>query len=194
MGTHRQRRRRTHVSYGRQTTRRSVTAATKGHATTHFKADKPIPCRPDKPSDKPDMTDKNKAKRKDNTGGRLPFTDKAHKKTEADKEKGWGSPPRQFLHTKFKVHASSRATKPASMEIYRRERVSLEVDPGGRDVYLTKPSTSTTVQPERISNRRYPRITHLRPCRTRASLLRQWNASCAWGPATCGHYVSPSPT
>jgi hypothetical protein len=35
----------------------------------------------------PDMTDKNKAKPKDRTGGRpIPSTDTAHKKTEADEE------------------------------------------------------------------------------------------------------------
>ena len=39
------------------------------------------------PNDKPDKPDKTKAKPKDRTGGRpLPPTDKAHKKTEADKE------------------------------------------------------------------------------------------------------------
>jgi hypothetical protein len=62
----------------------SITAAAKAQASVKFKADKPRPDRPDKPSDKPD---KHKAKPKDRTGGRLlPTTDKAHKKTEADKE------------------------------------------------------------------------------------------------------------
>jgi hypothetical protein len=56
-------------------------------AVAQFKADKPRSERSDKPSDKPDMMDKNKAKPKDRTGGRpLPSTGKAHKKTEAYKE------------------------------------------------------------------------------------------------------------
>jgi hypothetical protein len=65
----------------------SITIVTKAQATTQFKADKPRPDTPDKPNDKPDKPDKQKAKPKDRTGGRpLPSTDKAHKKTEADKE------------------------------------------------------------------------------------------------------------
>jgi hypothetical protein len=49
--------------------------------------DKPRPDRPDGPNDKPDKPDKHKAKPKDRTGGRpLPATDKAHNKTEDDKE------------------------------------------------------------------------------------------------------------
>jgi hypothetical protein len=62
----------------------SITAAAKAQGAAHFKADKPRPDKPDKPNDKPD---KNKVSPKDRTGGRpLPSTDKAHKKTEADKE------------------------------------------------------------------------------------------------------------
>jgi hypothetical protein len=65
----------------------SITAAAKAQATTQFKANKPRQDRPDKPSDKPDKLDKHKAKPKDRTGGRpLPSSEKAHKKTEADKE------------------------------------------------------------------------------------------------------------
>jgi hypothetical protein len=65
----------------------SITAAAKVQATAQFKADKPRPGRPDKPSDKPDKPDKHKAKLKDRTGGRLlPVTDRAHKKTKADKD------------------------------------------------------------------------------------------------------------
>jgi hypothetical protein len=65
----------------------SITATAKAQAAAKFKADKPRPDRPDKPNDKPDKPDKNKAKPKDRTGGRpLPCTDKAHKKTEADKD------------------------------------------------------------------------------------------------------------
>jgi hypothetical protein len=65
----------------------SITSAAKAQVVAHFKADKPRPDRPDKPNDKPDKPDKHKAKPKDRTGGRpLPSTDKAHKKTEADKE------------------------------------------------------------------------------------------------------------
>jgi hypothetical protein len=61
----------------------NITGAAKAQAAAQFKADKPRPCRPDKP----DMSDKYMAKPKDRTGGRpLPSTDKAHKKTEADKE------------------------------------------------------------------------------------------------------------
>jgi hypothetical protein len=65
----------------------SITTAAKAQAAAQFKDDKPRPGRPDKPNDKPDKPDKHKAKPKDRTGGRpLPSTDKAHKKTEADKE------------------------------------------------------------------------------------------------------------
>jgi hypothetical protein len=65
----------------------SITAAAKAQAAAHFKADKPRPNIPDMPNDKPDKPDKPKAKPKDRTGGRpLTSTDKAHKKTEADKE------------------------------------------------------------------------------------------------------------
>jgi hypothetical protein len=65
----------------------SITAASKAQATAQFKADKPRPDKPGKPNDKPDKPDKRKAKPKDRTGGRpLPATNKAHKKTEADKE------------------------------------------------------------------------------------------------------------
>jgi deoxyhypusine synthase len=65
----------------------SITGAAKTQAATKFKTDKPRPDIPDKPNDKPNKPDKNKAKPKDRTGGRpLPSTDKAHKKTEADKE------------------------------------------------------------------------------------------------------------
>jgi hypothetical protein len=66
---------------------RSITLAPKAHAAARFKADNPRLYLPDKPSDRPDRTDKNKAKPKDRTGGRpLPSNDKARKKTEADKE------------------------------------------------------------------------------------------------------------
>jgi hypothetical protein len=65
----------------------SIAGAAKAQATAQFKADNPRPDRPDKPNDKPDKPNKHKAKPKDRTGGRpLPSTDKAHKKTEADKE------------------------------------------------------------------------------------------------------------
>jgi hypothetical protein len=65
----------------------NITTAAKAQAITHFKADKPRPNIPDKPSDKPDMPDKSKAKPKDRTGGRpLPSSDKVHKKAEAGKE------------------------------------------------------------------------------------------------------------
>jgi hypothetical protein len=65
----------------------SVMAAAKAQAVAHFEADKPRPDRPDRQNDKPDKPDKHKVKPKDRTGGRpLPATDKAHKKTEADKE------------------------------------------------------------------------------------------------------------
>jgi hypothetical protein len=40
----------------------SITAAAKMQAIAQFKAGKPRPDKPDTPSDKPDMTDKNKAK------------------------------------------------------------------------------------------------------------------------------------
>jgi hypothetical protein len=64
----------------------SITGAAKAQAAAQFKADKPRPDKPDKPNDKPDKPGKHKAKPKDRTGGRpLPSTDKAHKKTEADK-------------------------------------------------------------------------------------------------------------
>jgi hypothetical protein len=62
----------------------SITACAKAQAIALFKAHKPRPYRPGKPSDKPDI---HKAKPKDHTGDRpLPSNDKAHKKTEADKE------------------------------------------------------------------------------------------------------------
>jgi hypothetical protein len=62
----------------------SIIVAAKAQAVAQFKADKPRQDRPDRPNDKPD---KHKAKPKDRTVGRpLPSTDKAHKKTEADKE------------------------------------------------------------------------------------------------------------
>jgi hypothetical protein len=65
----------------------SITRAAKAQGAAQFKADKPRPGRPDKPNDKPDNSDKHKAKPKDRTGGRpLHATDKAQKKTEADKE------------------------------------------------------------------------------------------------------------
>jgi hypothetical protein len=65
----------------------SITTVAKAQAHAQFKADKPRPYRPDKPNDKPDKPDKHKTKPKDRTGGRpLSSTDKAHKKTEADKE------------------------------------------------------------------------------------------------------------
>jgi hypothetical protein len=65
----------------------SITAVAKAQAAAQFKADKPRLDRPDKPNDKPDKPDKHKGKPKDRTGGRpLLSTDKAHKKTEADKE------------------------------------------------------------------------------------------------------------
>jgi hypothetical protein len=65
----------------------NITAVAKAQAAAQFKADKPRLDRPDMPNDKPDKPDKHKAKPKDHTGGRpLPSTDKAHKKTEADKE------------------------------------------------------------------------------------------------------------
>jgi hypothetical protein len=123
----------------------SITAVAKAQIAPHFKPNKPKPYRPDrphKPGDKPGMTDKNKAKPKDRTGGRpLPSTDKAHKKTEADKEQRRGSPRRRFMRTRFKLHAASRAANLASMEKYRDEW-SPEVDPGGRNYSL--PTQSTT--------------------------------------------------
>jgi hypothetical protein len=65
----------------------SIITTAKAQAAAQFKADKPRPDRLDKPNDKPDNPDIHKAKPKDRTGGRpLPATDKAHKKTEADKE------------------------------------------------------------------------------------------------------------
>jgi hypothetical protein len=65
----------------------SITTAAKAQAVAQFKADKRRPYRPDMPNDKPDKPDKPKAKPKDRTGGRpLPSIDKAHKKTDADKE------------------------------------------------------------------------------------------------------------
>jgi hypothetical protein len=64
-----------------------ITATAKAQVDAQFKADKPLPYRQNKPNDKPDKQDKHKAKPKDRTGSRpLPATDKAHKKTEADKE------------------------------------------------------------------------------------------------------------
>jgi hypothetical protein len=65
----------------------SITAAPKAQVVAQFKAGKARPDRPDKPSDKPDKPDKHKTKPKDGTGGRpLLATDKAHRKTGADKE------------------------------------------------------------------------------------------------------------
>jgi hypothetical protein len=65
----------------------NITAAAKAQAVARFKADKPRPNKPDTPNDKPDKPDKHKSKPKYRTGGHpLPATDKAHKKTEADKE------------------------------------------------------------------------------------------------------------
>jgi hypothetical protein len=65
----------------------NITAVGEAQATAKFKVDKPRQDRPDKPNDKPNKPDKHKAKPKDRTGGRpLLATDKAHKKTEADKE------------------------------------------------------------------------------------------------------------
>jgi hypothetical protein len=65
-----------------------ITTTSKAQAIALFRADKLRQNRPDKPSDKPDKPDKIKARPKDRTGGRpLPSTDKAHKKTEANKEK-----------------------------------------------------------------------------------------------------------
>jgi hypothetical protein len=65
----------------------SITSTTKAQTLAHFKADKPRVDIPDKPIDKPDMTDKTQAQPKDHMGGRpLPSTHKAHNKTEADKE------------------------------------------------------------------------------------------------------------
>jgi hypothetical protein len=65
----------------------SFTALAKAQAAAQFKADKPRPDTPVRPNDKPDKPDKPMAKPKDRTGGRpLPSTDKADKKTEADKE------------------------------------------------------------------------------------------------------------
>jgi hypothetical protein len=146
----------------------SITADAKAQAIAQFKADKPRPCIPDKPSDKTDKPDKNKAKPKDRTGRRpLPSTDKAHKKTEADKEELRGDPPRRFMHTRYKLYASSRAAKLASMERYRRERASIEVDPGGRHDFLPKQSTTNPVQPRSLPPRRYLQATHLRRGRTR---------------------------
>jgi hypothetical protein len=146
----------------------SITAAAKAQATAQLKADMPRQDIPDKPSDKPDEPDKNKAKLKDRTGDRpLPSTDKARKKTEADKEEWRGYPPRRRMHTIFKVHAPSRAVKLASMERYRCERTCLEVDPGGPHDSLPKQSTTTPVQPRRLLPRRYLPSTHLRTCRTR---------------------------
>jgi hypothetical protein len=57
------------------------------HAKAQATPDKPRPDRPDKPNDKPDKPDKHKVKPKECKEGRpLPATDKAYKKTEADKE------------------------------------------------------------------------------------------------------------
>jgi hypothetical protein len=65
----------------------SITTAAKAQAAAQFKADKPRPDKPDRPNDKLDKPHKPKAKPKDRTAGRpLLSTDKAHKKTEADKE------------------------------------------------------------------------------------------------------------
>jgi hypothetical protein len=65
----------------------SITRDAKAEASAQFKACMPRPDRPDKSSDKRVKPDNNKAKPKDRTGGRpLPSTDKAHNKTEADKE------------------------------------------------------------------------------------------------------------
>jgi hypothetical protein len=66
----------------------SITVVAKAQAIAHFKANKPRPCIADKPNDKQDKPDKNKAKPNDRTGSRpLPSTDKAHKNIKADKEK-----------------------------------------------------------------------------------------------------------
>jgi hypothetical protein len=63
------------------------TTHAKAQAVEHFNAEKPRLDGPNKPSDRPERTDKNKAKPKDRTEGRpLLSTDKAHKKAEADKE------------------------------------------------------------------------------------------------------------
>jgi hypothetical protein len=115
------------------------------------------------------MTDKNKAMPKGRTGGRpLPSTGKAHKKTEAEEKERRGTPPRRLMHDIFQLHASSRAAKLPSMEICRRERTSLEIDPGGRHDPLPKQSTTTPVQPRCLPPRRHPLATHLRRGRTQA--------------------------
>jgi hypothetical protein len=77
---------------------------------------------------------KNKAKLKDRKGGRPIYpSDKSHKKTDTVKEDCWGSPPRRLMHTIFELHAPLLTAKMASMEKYRRERSSLEMDPGARE-------------------------------------------------------------
>jgi hypothetical protein len=77
----------------------NIASVAKAQDVDQSNADKPRSNRPDKPSDKPDRPDKNKAKPKDRTGGRpLPSSDKAHNKTETDKEECRGNPSRRFMH------------------------------------------------------------------------------------------------
>jgi hypothetical protein len=105
----------------------SITAAALAQATAHFKTCKPRTYRHCKPNDKQDKPDKNKAKPKDRTGGRsLPSTDKAQRRPR---------PTRRNDVVACRVdsctpdkHASPCAAKLSSIERYRRERTSLEVD------------------------------------------------------------------
>jgi hypothetical protein len=64
-----------------------ITAAEEAQAVAHFRANKLRRDIPGKHNDKSDMPGKSKAKPNDRTGGSLlPSSDKAHMKTEADKE------------------------------------------------------------------------------------------------------------
>jgi hypothetical protein len=72
------------------------------------------------------------------------------------------------------------------MERYRRERSSLEVDPGGRYDCLPKQSIPTPVQPKRLPPRRYPQATHHQ---VEAELARSVETG-PWEPTTCSRYVS----
>jgi hypothetical protein len=91
----------------------------------------------------------------------------------------------RFMHTIFQVHASSRAAKLASMERSRRERTSLEVDPGGRHNSLPKQPTPTYVQPRCLPPRRYPE----QPTFAYAELAC-FIATGAWEPTPWSQYVS----
>jgi hypothetical protein len=65
----------------------SITTVAEAHAIAQFKADKPKPNKPDTTNDKQDKPGNNKTKFKEHTGGQpMPPSEKAHKKTEVDKE------------------------------------------------------------------------------------------------------------